>query len=120
MHHGLKVLIYRTSFYLESGKGRPGGGVDEAGAAVPANQPRLGDLLDGDVGVEGDAPVLGRRRLVSLLLRPQRVRPLDFGYLGIPYMRSKITFIFSLLLCLQGDQSGCVKPPVDINTKVPF
>ena len=69
------VLIYRTSFYLEGGKGGPGGGVDEARAAVPANQPRLGDLLDGDVGVEGDAPVLRRRRLtpVSLLLRPQRV-----------------------------------------------
>ena len=68
--------------YLERGEGWPRGGVDEARAAVAANQPRLGDLLDGDVGVEGDAPVLGRRRLVSLLLRPQRVGPLDFGCTG--------------------------------------
>ena len=73
------VCVDLANFYLEGRKGGPGGGVDEARAAVPANQPRLGNLLDGDVGVEGDAPVLGRRRLVSLLLRPQRVRPLDFG-----------------------------------------
>ena len=24
------------------------------------------------------------------------------------------------ILCLQGDDSGCAKPPVDIKTKVPF
>ena len=32
----------------------------------------------------------------------------------------KVTIKTKLMEALQGDHSGCVKPPVDINTKVVF
>ena len=83
----LSQRVYQNTIFnechLECGEGWPRCGVDEAVPPAASDEPRLGDLLDGDVGVEGDAgPVLRRRRYTpvrQVLLRTQRVGPLHFG-----------------------------------------